>query len=161
MGRKRGRGGGGEGGGGESKYGLEFIWTVHYVITSRTSCPGLTRDRCRLCAAFSIHTYVHSGPEAASMQRCGRRPILKGGWGSSPRKFWEFRWQILHSGRLPVQNHPSKLLLPGFGRSTWTDFLGSWYGHGRTGRTSGAGPDTVYVHIHMSEGFWFHLLKNK
>ena len=32
-------------------------------------------------------------------------------WGSSPRKFLEFRRQILHSGRLPVQNYTSKLFL--------------------------------------------------
>ena len=98
-----------------------------------------------LLEARGVRPWCVSWPEAASAECCGGRAIFKGVWWPSPRNIWEFRWQILHSGRLPVQNHTSKLFLPGFGRSTWTSFWKRfffffWYGHGRTGRTSGAGP---------------------
>ena len=90
------------------------------------------RARVCVCVCQGRRQLLQSGASEGSS--------LRGSGGPPRRMFLEFRRQILHSARLPVQNHTSKLFLPGFGRSTWTDFLGSWYGHGRTGRTSGAGP---------------------
>ena len=77
---------------------------------------------CKTTRRSTVVAAVIPEPEAASAECCAS---LRGS-GGSPRKKLEFRRQILHSGRLPVQNHTSKLFSPGFGRSTatWTDFLG-------------------------------------
>ena len=65
---------------------------------------------------------------------------VKGVWGPSPRIFLEFRRQILHSGRLPVKIIHRNFFSSVLDVPRGPNFLGSWYGHGRTGRTSGAGP---------------------
>ena len=88
---------------------------------------------------MNLNSALMQGQRQLPQSGATEGPSLRG-CGVLPQKILEFSCQILHSGRLPVQNHTSRLFLPGFGRSTLTDFLRSWYGHGRTGRTSGAGP---------------------
>ena len=105
----------------ERKGSIRELWKGHDLGVFQGNFDSMVR-----LLAIACHVRVQ-GRRQLPQSGAAERPSVRGGGGLGvlPQKIFG----TLHSGRLPVQNHTSKLFLPGFGRSTatWIDFLGSFF----------------------------------